>query len=100
MRLSIDIIPQEIIDQYNLLPLVNNGFVYIEIRKGMYGLPQAGIVANQKLQKRLAKPDHSPHAWNKPVFGQTIQLPFPEDHSNALSSKEITRIQQIFGTML
>jgi hypothetical protein len=46
MHLPIGIIPQEIIDQYELLPLVHNGYVYIEIRKGMYGLPQAGIIAN------------------------------------------------------
>ena len=32
LRLSINIIPQEIIDQYDLLPLVRNGFVYIEIQ--------------------------------------------------------------------
>ena len=31
-RLSITIIPQEIIDQYNLLPLVRNSYVYIEIQ--------------------------------------------------------------------
>jgi hypothetical protein len=54
MQLPIDIIPQEIIDQYQLLPLVHNGYVYIEIRKGMYGLPQAGIIANNKLRKHLA----------------------------------------------
>jgi hypothetical protein len=35
MQLPIDIIQQEIIDQYQLLPLVYNGYVYIEIRKGM-----------------------------------------------------------------
>ena len=29
LRLSITIIPQETIDQYNLLPLVRNGYVYI-----------------------------------------------------------------------
>ena len=29
LRLSITIIPQEIIDQYNLLPLVHNSYVYI-----------------------------------------------------------------------
>jgi hypothetical protein len=50
MGLPIDIIPQEIIDQYQLLPLVHNGYVYIEIRTGMYGLPQAGIIANNKLR--------------------------------------------------
>jgi hypothetical protein len=29
------------------------GWVYIEIRKGMYGLKQAGLLANQLIQKRL-----------------------------------------------
>jgi hypothetical protein len=35
MRMPIAIIPQEIIDQYKLLPLAHYGYVYIEIRKGM-----------------------------------------------------------------
>jgi hypothetical protein len=47
MRLQLDIIPKEIIVAYNLCELaMPNGWVYIEIRKGMYGLPQAGILAN------------------------------------------------------
>jgi hypothetical protein len=33
MRLPISIIPQEIIDAYNLMPLVHNGHVYIEINE-------------------------------------------------------------------
>ena len=39
LRLSITIIPQEIIEQFNILTLVCNGYVYIEIQRGMYGLP-------------------------------------------------------------
>jgi hypothetical protein len=62
MRLSIDIIPDKIIDEYNLRPLVSNGYVYIEIRKGMYGLPQAGILANKLLTKRLALHGYAPTA--------------------------------------
>lgn len=46
MRLPITVIPAEIVAQYKLLPLVHNGFIYIEICKGMYGLPQAGKLAN------------------------------------------------------
>ena len=49
MRLHISIIPQEIIDQYKLMDLVHNDYVYIKIRRGMYGLPQAGIIANKLL---------------------------------------------------
>jgi hypothetical protein len=55
MRIPIGDIPQTIIDQYNLLPLVSNGYVYVEIGKGMYGLPQAGKIANDRLIKHLAK---------------------------------------------
>ena len=56
MKLPIDIIPQEIIDQYNLLPLVHtDNHVYLEITKGMYGLPQAGRIANDQLREHLEK---------------------------------------------
>lgn len=34
-----------IIKQYNLLPLVQNGFVMVDIKRGLYGLPQVGILA-------------------------------------------------------
>ena len=45
---------------YNLTAKVKNGFVYIEIQKGMHGLPQAGILANKLLKRRLAK-----HGYNE-----------------------------------
>jgi hypothetical protein len=51
MQLPIHILPDKIIQQYSLLPKVHNGYIYVEIRKGMYGLPQAGILANQLLAK-------------------------------------------------
>ena len=35
VRLSLDIILQEIIQQYDLLGLAKDGWVYMEIRKGM-----------------------------------------------------------------
>ena len=46
MRMPIKLIPDEIIQEYNLLSLVTDGWVYIKIVKGMYGLPQAGKLAN------------------------------------------------------
>ena len=54
MHIPIGMIPQVIINQYNLLPLMYNGFVMIEIRKEMYGLPQTGILANEQLRAHLA----------------------------------------------
>ena len=54
IKIPIKLIPQEIIDQYNLMELVAPyGCVYIEVRKGMYGLPQAGILAQQQLIQHL-----------------------------------------------
>jgi hypothetical protein len=32
---------------------VLNGFIYLEMRQAVWGLPQAGILANKLLQKRL-----------------------------------------------
>jgi hypothetical protein len=34
--------------------LVSDGHVYIEVQKGIYGLPQAGILTNQLIAHRLA----------------------------------------------
>ena len=55
MKLQLDIIPEEIIQQYNLIKLAHKGFVYMEIQKGMYGLPQEGKISNDKLKLHLAK---------------------------------------------
>ena len=50
MKMPISIFLQQIIDYYNLNNIVtNDDFVYMEIRKGMYGLPQAGKLAHEKL---------------------------------------------------
>ena len=41
-------IPEELIKLYKLQELFDaNGWIYIEIRKGMYGLKQAGKLKNE-----------------------------------------------------
>ena len=60
MKLHLKYIPQDIIEKYNLLELAVDGYVYIMIRKGMYGLKQAAILANQQLQQNLAKEGYYP----------------------------------------
>jgi hypothetical protein len=60
--------PKEIIQKYNLNALAVDGWVYNEIRKGMYGLNQAGLLANKLLQMRLAPfgyypARHTPGLW-------------------------------------
>ena len=60
MRIPIDMLPEAIIDQYNLRPLFHNGYVFVEIRRGMYGLPQAGRLANDQLIAFLATHGYRP----------------------------------------
>ena len=56
MRIKITNIPEEIIKEYNMREIVTeDGYVYCKIQKGMYGLPQAGIIAQELLQEHLAK---------------------------------------------
>ncbi len=68
MRMPLNLFPDNIVDHYNLRRKTKNGFVYMEIQKGMYGLPQAGILVNKLLKKRLAlhgyfEQPHTPGLW-------------------------------------
>jgi hypothetical protein len=68
MKMLLSRFPEEIIQQYNLNALAVGGWVHIETRKGMYGLKQAGLLANQLLQTRLAPfgyypAQHTPGLW-------------------------------------
>ena len=49
----VKIIPKKIIDKYDLERKVEDGWVYARVLKGMYGLPQAGLVANSLFSKQL-----------------------------------------------
>jgi hypothetical protein len=39
MHITLQMLPQAIVDQYNLTPIIHNNCVYLEIRKDVYGLP-------------------------------------------------------------
>ena len=55
MKILITLLPAHIRLQYQLhSDHVKNGFVYLEIRKAIYVLPQAGILANKLRRSRLA----------------------------------------------
>jgi hypothetical protein len=53
MRMPLKLFPDDIIKHYNLHEKALNGYVYMKIRRGMYGLPQPGILANKLLWNRL-----------------------------------------------
>jgi hypothetical protein len=42
-------LPEKNVGKYNIMALSIDSWVYIEIRKGMYGLKQAGLLATQLL---------------------------------------------------
>ena len=57
---KIDIHSKEIIDEYKLTEIATeDGWVYIAVSRGMCGLPQSGIIAQEQLEKRLVKHGYS-----------------------------------------
>ena len=68
MAIPLHLFPQHTIDQYNLRTHAKDGKVYVKIRKAIYGLPQAGILANKLLRERLCphgyyEVPHTPGLW-------------------------------------
>ena len=68
MRIPISLFLQHIIDQYNLRSKIKSGHVYLEIRNAIYGVPQAGILANKQLCEKLesvgyCEVAHTPGLW-------------------------------------
>ena len=56
IRLKLTDISKDIIDDYSLnKKSTADGSIYIESNKGMYGLPQTGLLANDLLDRRLNK---------------------------------------------
>ena len=53
MRIELKLTPKEIVQEYELDKIAHEGYVYMQIEKGMYGLPQAGKIANDELRKHL-----------------------------------------------
>ena len=69
MFIPINSIPQEIITHYKLRDIVHKGKVYMEIHHRMFGLPQAGILAEKQLIRFLgsygyAPVCHTPGLWH------------------------------------
>ena len=58
VKIKLTDIPQDFINEYNLNDYVHDGWVYFEIRNGVYVLPQSGSLANKLLEKRLQTHDY------------------------------------------
>ena len=77
-RMKLELFPEDIIEEYDLRNKVDaNVKVHCEVRRGMYGLPQAGIIAQELLEKRLltagytqskVTPGYRKHEWRPISF--------------------------------
>jgi len=56
MRLKLNDLPADFVKHYDLATKVTgDGYVYVEIRRGIYGLPQSRLLVQKLLKKRLNK---------------------------------------------
>jgi hypothetical protein len=60
LRIPVKAIPQSVYKYYALQEYEHDGYVYAEIRKGMYGLPQAGKIASDRLIQFLEPHGYAP----------------------------------------
>ena len=70
---------KKIMDEYKLHDLIQNGYVLFEIRCGMYGLPQSGIIDYEQLVQFLvpfgyAPARHNPGLWRQKTRPITFYL--------------------------
>ena len=54
IRIKANDIPAVFYNEYGINKFLRDGWVYFEFNKGIYGLPQAGSLANQLLENLLA----------------------------------------------
>jgi hypothetical protein len=61
MQSKLSYVPEDIIAHYHLLDVATSkGYIYCKIRQGMYGLLQAGMIAQELLEKWLKE-----HGYNQ-----------------------------------
>lgn len=105
MRAHISQIPAATMATYNLLPLVHNDHVMIKVVKGLYGLPHAGRIAQQRLHSHLAAHGyhqcaHTPclyhHSTNSIFFSLVVDDFGVKFHNKADVDHLITTLQLLY----
>ena len=69
MRIKASLIPEEIMKKYHLSDNIHNDHIYLEIRKGMYGLPQAGIIYYTQINRHLSTFGYKPCRYTPDLWG-------------------------------
>jgi hypothetical protein len=60
MRIPLKYLPEDIMIRYNLSEKIHQNYIYCKIKKGMYGLKQAAILAYNHLKQNLAPYGYEP----------------------------------------
>jgi hypothetical protein len=81
-RMKLELFPQEVVNEYGLRSKVDAyGNIFCKVQHGMYGLPQAGIIAQELLTRCLCKagyrqskitPGYWHHDWHPISFTLVI----------------------------
>jgi hypothetical protein len=79
MKILLSLFLEWIKKQYNLDTHTRDGFVFLEIRQAVWGLPQAGILANKLLCKQLKRHGYhecvnTPGLWRHATRPVTFSL--------------------------
>jgi len=53
MKIPYSLFPPDILAKYKLHDNTHNGYIYIQINRGMYGLKQAAILAYNQLVQHM-----------------------------------------------
>jgi hypothetical protein len=100
-RMKLELFPQDIINEHRLHNKADaDGNVFCEVQRGMYGLPQAGIIAQDLLTKRLYKagyrqskitPGYWHHDW-RPISFILVVKKFGVKYINKEDVKHLASI--------
>ena len=100
-RMKLDLFPQDIIEEYRISNKVDtDDNVFYEVRRGMYGLPQAGIIAQDLLTTRLHQAGYrqskvTPGYWHHechPISFTLVVDDFGVKYINKTDIDHLTRV--------
>ena len=73
MHIHKKIIPQEVLDEYDII-FYDPDFTYMEIRRGMYGLKEAGVIAFDQLVRKLKRSGYDPMPQTPGLWKHTSRI--------------------------
>ena len=106
MKMPIGIFSRHVIQEYKLGEKVYKGYIWIEICRSMYGLPQAGKLANEFLNKKLAphgyfEVKHTPGLWkhiSRPLQFKLVVDDFGVKYTRREDADHLLRVLEKYFT--